>query len=50
MNEKEVERLIGINNWIAFCKFMEGQTVGINRDGSIDYYEQDVAIFIRRMK
>ncbi len=28
-----------------FHAFMRGQTVGLNKDGSIDYYEHDVERF-----
>lgn len=50
MNIKEVKKKIGERNLSSFLEFMEGQTVGINKDGTIDYYETDVLNFINKMK
>ena len=48
MNKKEVIKLIGKENWKDFLKCMAGQTVGINKDGSDNYYKQDVDRFINK--
>lgn len=45
MNKKEVIELIGKENWKEFLEFMKGQTVGVNSDGSTDYYDEDVKRF-----
>lgn len=45
MKEKEVKEQIGKENWKDFVKFMRGQTVGINKDGSEEYYDYDVHRF-----
>ena len=50
MNEKEVKKRIGKGRWKEFEKFMRGQTVGLNDDGTYDYYEQDVENFLRKKK
>ncbi|MFH0970484.1 MAG: hypothetical protein V1776_03425 [Candidatus Diapherotrites archaeon] len=50
MDKKEVIARIGKNRWNAFQKFMYGQTVGKNKDGSIDYYPLDVENFLRKPK
>jgi hypothetical protein len=47
MNKKEVIKKIGKENWKEFQEFMVGQTVGINPDGSTDYYYCDVENFLR---
>jgi len=47
MNEQEVKEYIGTTHWDAFLDFMYGQTVGVNEDGSIVYYEADVERFKR---
>ena len=49
MTEKEVKIYIKEENWVAFCKWMYGQTVGSNKDGSIDYYECDVRSFKEKL-
>lgn len=50
MNEQEVLKAIGKGRWKAFLEFMRGQTVGLNEDGSMDYYEHDVQNFLRKPK
>ena len=45
MNEQEVKAFIGEDRWEEFCEWMTGQTVGVNTDGSIDYYDSDVERF-----
>lgn len=45
MNKKEVLKRIGMENWKKFDRFMEGQTIGINDDGSSDFYDSDVERF-----
>ena len=48
MTLKEVTVTIGEDRVEEFHKFMEGQTVGMNEDGSINYYKQDVYNFLRK--
>lgn len=43
MNEEEVKDYL----WARFQEWMEGQTVGVNKDGSVDYYDYDVIRFCR---
>ena len=48
MTEKEVKDLL-YDKWLwfdDFLEFMEGQTVGLDEDGSTDFYEDDVWRFI----
>lgn len=33
--------------WKVFEKWMVGQTMGLNKDGSVDIYDDDVERFIR---
>jgi len=47
MKKEEVIKRIGKRGWKQFEKFMRGQTVGINKDGSNDYYKRDVENFLR---
>ena len=47
MNKNEVLKKIGKSKWKEFEDFMKGQTVGINPDGSTDYYDCDVENFLR---
>ena len=46
MNKKEVIKKIGKKRWKEFEEFMRGQTVGLNKDGSFDYYANDVEDFL----
>jgi len=50
MNKHEVIEKIGKENWMAFCVFMFGQTVGVGKDGETDYYECDVENFLNKLK
>ena len=50
MQKAEVIKKIGVNNWLKFLAFMQGQTISIVRDGKADYYEWDVRNFINKMK
>ncbi len=50
MNKKQVIQRIGKNKWAEFERFMAGQTVGLNKDGTTDYYEWDVENFLRKPK
>ena len=50
MNKKQVIEKIGKENWKEFLNFMVGQTVGLNLDGSTDYYGCDVENFLRKPK
>lgn len=45
MKDSEVELMIGKENWPAFREWMAGQTVGLNDDGSTDWYACDVERF-----
>lgn len=47
MKKGEVIKRIGKRRWKEFNEFMRGQTVGINKDRRIGYYEQDVKNFLR---
>ena len=48
MTIQEVIKKIGICKLQEFYKFMQGQTVGENPDGTFDYYSQDVENFLRK--
>jgi len=50
MSEQEVRLLIKKNHltWDEFCEFMKGQTVGMNEDGSTNFYDCDVKKFIEK--
>lgn len=50
MQKKEVISKIGKDNWTKFMKFMYGQTIGINKNGTYNYYECDVENFLRHPK
>lgn len=50
MNKKQVIERIGKTRWKEFERFMAGQTVRLNTDGTIDYYEWDVENFLRKPK
>ena len=50
MNKKQVIEKIGKNRRKEFCAFMKGQTVGINSDGSTDFYDWGVENFLRPEK
>ena len=43
MNEQEVKDYL----FKQFLKWINGQTVGLNKDGSTDYYEWDVKRYAR---
>jgi len=45
---QKVIKIIGINRLQEFYRFMEGQTVGIYKDGDVDYFKQDVENFLRK--
>lgn len=49
MTEKEAKIKIkeASGNWKVFQKWMIGQTVGMNPDGTADIYDYDVNRFIR---
>ena len=47
MNKQEVIKMIGKENWKRFEKWITGQTCGLNKDGSADYYAWDVDRFMR---
>ena len=47
MNKQEVIAKIGKKRWKEFEKFMYGQTIERNPDGSDDYFEWDVENFLR---
>jgi hypothetical protein len=49
MTTEEVKSLLKQKNleWEDFLEYMAGQTVGMNGDGSADYFERDVTNFIQ---
>ncbi len=47
MKEIDVRTIVGEEHWDEFLKWMRGQTVGLNEDGSRDYYPWDVMQFCR---
>lgn len=48
VKEKVLEKLKENNlKWSDFMKWMYGQTMGLNEDGTPDYYDWDVERFIR---
>lgn len=49
MNKQEVIEYIGANYWKDFSDFIYGQTVGVNKDGSVNYYKWDVEKFKSRI-
>jgi len=50
MNEQEVKKLLKEHKltWKEFNEWLKGQTVGVNTDGSTDYYSWDVERFIEK--
>ena len=49
MNEAQVKRRIGEENWLQFIRWMTGQTMSM-KDGEPDYYECDVEAFSEKLK
>lgn len=49
MTEAEVREKIeqAGGSWETFNDWMTGQTVGLDEDGTINYYEYDVSRFLR---
>ena len=47
MTTQEVIKRIGIEKLQEFYRFMIGQTVGMDKNGMPDYYEDDVENFLR---
>lgn len=45
MTTEQAKTIVGWKNWAAFLKWMSGQTVGMNEDGSTNWYEYDVRRF-----
>ena len=43
---KQKIKEVGLS-WKVFDKWMRGQTMGLNKDGSVDIYDYDVNRFIR---
>jgi hypothetical protein len=50
MTEQQVKKKIGNKNWEKFCEWMTGQTIGLNEDGTTDFYECDVEAFMQKLK
>ncbi|MEK6970900.1 MAG: hypothetical protein AABW68_04415 [archaeon] len=48
MDEQEVLSVIGNRRWSTILEFMRGQTVGLNKDGSTNDYDQDVWNFAQK--
>lgn len=46
MTENEVKALL----WIEFSKWMTGQTLGVYKNGEIDYYEHDVEAYLVKIR
>lgn len=42
MNEAEVKKKFGERFFLFFLGWMRGQTVGVGKDGEVDYYSHDV--------
>lgn len=49
MKKKDIIKKIGKDNWLAFCRWMCGQTCSTYPDGEINYYSHDVEAFIKKM-
>ena len=49
MKKEEVILHIGEKHWPQFLKFIVGQTVSFNKNGSIEYYKTDVDRFKRTL-
>lgn len=47
MKEIEVRTIVGEEHWDEFLEWMEGQTMGLNEDGSTEFYPWDVRQFVR---
>ncbi|MFH0715060.1 MAG: hypothetical protein V1847_04670 [Candidatus Diapherotrites archaeon] len=50
LNKQQVIEKIGKKKWKAFLKFMKGQTIQRNADGSENFYEWDVENFLKKPK
>jgi hypothetical protein len=50
MNYKQAKETIEKEVIEVFKEFMEGQTVGVNEDGSTEIYDYDVERFIRGLR
>lgn len=48
MTVDQVRHRIGDDKWEEFCKFMVGQTMGVDEHGQSDIYECDVENFLRK--
>ena len=48
VDEQEVLSVIGNRRWSTILEFMRGQTVGLNKDGSTNDYDQDVWNFAQK--
>lgn len=46
MREEEVKEKLSKEIMKAFDKFIQGQTIGKNPDGSFDFYKSDVDKFV----
>lgn len=45
MKEIEVRTIVGEEHWEEFLKWMRGQTMGLNEDGSTEFYPWEVMKF-----
>lgn len=50
MTEAQVKARIGPKNWTKFRNWMVGQTLGVNEDGSTNFYQCDVERFAQGLK
>lgn len=47
MNEKEIRKMIGNDNWPQFCDFMVGKRVRSYPNGDVFFFDEDVKDFKR---
>lgn len=45
--QSKIKKAGGTQAWYLFLDWMKGQTVGMNEDGTTDWYDYDVNRFIR---
>ena len=50
MRYKEIERRYGKKLAKKIIKKMNGQTIGVNKDRSLDYYEGDIKKAVQEIK
>ena len=50
MREEEAIKKYGKENWEGMLPLMRGNTVGVNDDGSLDYYDYDLERAFEELK